>query len=213
MKNSPNDKSFFMGRVTASVAHELQNVLAIIRETAGLMQDFMMMGDACQDFENRLSTGLASIKNQVSRGVGLTQGLNRFAHTADHLHCPIDIRDILDRLVLLTERMARNKGFSLSLAPGASHTINHDPVAFQTLCFLCLEALEQTLPSGQALVITPESPGKGARIGFACPGLPMDSAPLIRTWPNWNDLAEACCQYGVELSLTDTCPGICLGFP
>ena len=35
----------FFGRVSASISHELKNVLAIINENAGLLEDFTLMGD------------------------------------------------------------------------------------------------------------------------------------------------------------------------
>ena len=37
MESTQFDKSLFFGKVTASVAHDLQNVLAVIKETSGLM--------------------------------------------------------------------------------------------------------------------------------------------------------------------------------
>lgn len=212
MKSNLNDKTFFMGRVTASVSHDLQNVLAIIRETAGLMQDFLMKGNNCHDLDEKLEKSLSSIKNQVNRGVALTSGLNRFAHTADHRLCPIDIRDTLERLILLTERMAKNKGFTVILAPGAFPLLNHDPIAFQTLCFLCLEALENTLPTGNTLVISAKNHNTGPTLLFTCPDLSVDTTPSPTSWVHWTSIEDACRLSQVTLSLTDSHPGICLRF-
>lgn len=210
MKNSPQDKSFFMGKVTASVSHELQNVLAIIRETAGLMQDFLMMGDACADLGERLENSLASIKNQVVRGVNLTSGLNQFAHSADHLSCAINVRDTVTRLLGITERIIRNKGFSVTLDPGECPSMECDPVTFQALCFLGIETLIDILPSGQALHITLTNNSGGCHIQFTCPNLTKGDAPLTESahWPYLEDacqknhVALASRQEGVGLSLT-----------
>jgi hypothetical protein len=35
----------FYGKITASVSHEIKNVLAIINENAGLLEDFTFMAD------------------------------------------------------------------------------------------------------------------------------------------------------------------------
>lgn len=40
----------FMGRITAGITHEMRNVLAVIRESAGLIQDLM---EKCQDVPKR----------------------------------------------------------------------------------------------------------------------------------------------------------------
>jgi C4-dicarboxylate-specific signal transduction histidine kinase len=213
MKSNPHDKSYFMGRVTASVSHELQNVLAIIRETAGLMQDFMMMGDRCENLAERLETSLASIKNQVNRGVALTHGLNGFAHSADNLTCTIDIRGTLTRLLHLTERITRNKGFTVGLMAGEAPAPIFDPVVFQSLCLLCLDALAQSLPANRALTVTPaETKGKAA-LTFQCPVPGTDALPEITSFDHWSSLSETCAGHRVTLSLTEGTPGIRLVFP
>ena len=35
----------FFGRMSASISHEIKNVLAIINENAGLLEDFSLMAD------------------------------------------------------------------------------------------------------------------------------------------------------------------------
>lgn len=210
MKNSPQDKSYFMGRVTASVSHELQNVLAIIRETAGLMQDFLMMGDACDDLGGRLDNSLKSIKNQVIRGVNLTSCLNRFAHTADHLTCAIDVRATLEGLLAITERLTRNKGFSVTLDPGSAPSVECDPVMLQTICFLSIETLINALPPGQALHVTLETRDKGCLIRFSCPEASDGQVPPLTGSPHWSVLQDACQTGNVALSSLDGGVGICL---
>jgi len=36
-------KAAFMGRITASATHDMKNVLAIIKESAGLMEDLIAL--------------------------------------------------------------------------------------------------------------------------------------------------------------------------
>ena len=36
--------ALFMGRMTAQATHEMQNILATIRESSGLMEDLLAMG-------------------------------------------------------------------------------------------------------------------------------------------------------------------------
>ncbi|GAB6093890.1 hypothetical protein JCM14469_01420 [Desulfatiferula olefinivorans] len=201
-----------MGRITASVSHELQNVLAIIRETAGLMQDFLMMGDRCTDLEERLDTSLKRIKDQVNRGVGLTHNLNRFAHGPDFLTSVIDTRDALERLLALTERIFRNKGYSVTLSPGDPVALEQDPMAFQLLAFLCLETLTGVLPSGQTLTVSVKRTGPSTVITCCCPSPAAQPVSELTASVLWPDLTEACRQSGVVLGVTESCPGVTLTF-
>ncbi|MCP3901564.1 MAG: sensor histidine kinase, partial [Desulfobacteraceae bacterium] len=41
-----DDKAAFFGKITASITHEIQNVLAIIKENAGLMEDFLLINQS-----------------------------------------------------------------------------------------------------------------------------------------------------------------------
>ena len=72
----------FLGRTTAGVTHELQNVLAIIKESSGLMRDLIFLSDETSDHSrDRFQRSFQTIDNQVNRGVQLLNNLNRLAHT------------------------------------------------------------------------------------------------------------------------------------
>jgi hypothetical protein len=61
----------FMGAVTALTMHEMQNILAIIRESAGLMGDILKV-NARVDFKHRpnMERTLEHISSHVDRGKG-----------------------------------------------------------------------------------------------------------------------------------------------
>ncbi|MBL0716959.1 MAG: sensor histidine kinase, partial [Desulfosarcina sp.] len=100
-----NDKAAFSGKVTASVTHEIQNVLAIIQENAGLMEDILHMNqENLASSGERLQKCIESIKKQTYRGVGLTSALNQFAHTADHALTQINLYDTVKKLLFLVQR-------------------------------------------------------------------------------------------------------------
>ncbi len=41
MNNRDLSETAFMGKITAAITHEMKNVLAIIKESAGLMEDLL----------------------------------------------------------------------------------------------------------------------------------------------------------------------------
>ncbi len=65
---SKTEEIGFMGKVAASLSHEIKNTLAVINESAGLMGD-LLRKDAPEDWPSysRFNDLLASIEEQVQR--------------------------------------------------------------------------------------------------------------------------------------------------
>jgi C4-dicarboxylate-specific signal transduction histidine kinase len=144
MENN-SDKTAFYGKVTANVTHELQNVLAIIKENAGLIEDFMqfqMNPEQLEDFEINLKNILGKIKKQTIRGGNLTTALNGFAHTTDRVEAQIHIYTALEKLLFLTNRLFLLQGIEVNLEKcEKSPSIVIDHVLFQTIILMSIECL------------------------------------------------------------------------
>jgi signal transduction histidine kinase len=97
------------GRINASLTHELRNVLAVIRETGGLLQDILAMAgaDPAHPKTQRLTQGLGTIRDQVMRGSEILDRMNRFAHSADHPLEHFGIREASLEFFQLTERFLK----------------------------------------------------------------------------------------------------------
>ena len=117
MKKTSLDKTAFFGEVTASVAHDLQNVLAIVQETSGLMQDILFMNKDSlpPEVSEKFTNSISAMKKHLSRGIGITSGLNRFAHTADSPEASIDICDTIEKLFLITKRILNHKNIIIEI--------------------------------------------------------------------------------------------------
>ncbi|MFH7327096.1 sensor histidine kinase, partial [Desulfurivibrio sp. C05AmB] len=75
----------FFGTVVAVITHELKNVLAIINENKGLLEDFAHLARQ-EERELEPDTALttaAAIGRQVERADIIIKNLNRFAHSPD----------------------------------------------------------------------------------------------------------------------------------
>ena len=108
-----------MGAVTALSMHEMQNILAIIRESAGLVGDVLSI-NARVDFKHRpkMEQALEHITTQVARGKNLLEATSRLAHSSDDdllLNCDLSI--YARTVALLSERLVRLKGASVSFTP------------------------------------------------------------------------------------------------
>jgi C4-dicarboxylate-specific signal transduction histidine kinase len=131
----------FFGKMTASISHEINNVLAIINENAGLLEDLTLMADRGAAIEpQRLKNMSRAVMKQVSRADAIVKNMNRLAHSVDESIKTIDLNDILELLVALSNRFASTRGVvirpKLNEGPLKLRT---SPFFLMNLLWLCLD--------------------------------------------------------------------------
>ncbi len=138
----------FFGTVTASISHEIKNVLTIINETSGLLDDFALKAQLTEGELDpaRARDTAAAIARHVRRADGIVRNLNRFAHSADRSRESIDLLDLLELFVALAGRLAANRGARLQLAAeGDAVNVVTAPFSLLHLLWRCLEFALVTL--------------------------------------------------------------------
>jgi hypothetical protein len=162
--------SLFFGRITAAFTHEMRNVLAIIRESAGLMEDLMTLSQNDSfPHKERFVRSLTAIGTQVKRGIELSGRLNRFAHSTDEAEATVDLNQTLEEIVFLSERFARLKGVTLSLIPYArALTVVTFPIGLHMAVFGCLECCWNRMAAGGNVALTLGQKGQEAIVSFVC---------------------------------------------
>lgn len=132
----------FSGSMTASISHEIKNTLAIINESAGLLNDLASLAEKGRPLSpERLKTLSANIIRQVQRADDIVRRLNRFAHSANQPVIATDIREIFDFTIALVARLATMKGVTLTVAPGNEVQVNIRPFVLENLLWICLKNL------------------------------------------------------------------------
>jgi hypothetical protein len=156
MDNAEDREIRFFGRVAAGFTHELKNVLAIVKETAGLMEDLLAMTpEGVFPHQPRFQRGITTILEQISRGVDLSTRMNRFAHSPDRSVAQVDLNESVDQVCLLAERFARVKGVTLSVVPaGKPPTVLSCPVKVLLSIFKAYECCWTHLASGASVLGT-----------------------------------------------------------
>jgi signal transduction histidine kinase len=153
----------FFGAMTASISHELKNVLAIINENAGLMGDLthMMMKSGSVDLD-RLHSLAGRFGGQVSRADRIIKYLNQFAHSMDHPVKEMDLCEELQLAVDLSHRFADMKAVRLELnLPEAPICISTNSFFLLQLLWLCLEyAVDVSGPQKTVKIDCNKYPGK-----------------------------------------------------
>ena len=144
----------FISRINASLTHELRNVLAVIRETGGLLQDILSMQAPEKDTALRIQQGLGSIQDQVLRASGLLDRMNRFAHATDHEEESLDLRETATAFFRLTERFCRMAQISLDVeTEGPEIRIRISRFYLFSALFQALESC-LSLPEGSTVTVS-----------------------------------------------------------
>jgi len=169
VETHPREVAFF-GRITAAFTHDMRNVLAIIKESAGLMEDLLALSqNAAFPQKDRFARSLATIEAQAKRGIELSGRLNRFAHSTDEAVATFDLNEILEQVVFLSGRFARLKEVTLSLIPYADPLpVVASPIALHMAAFGCLECCWDRMAAGGNISLSLGQKGQEAIVSFVC---------------------------------------------
>ncbi|WP_372680104.1 sensor histidine kinase [Desulfosarcina sp.] len=158
----------FFGEISASISHEIKNVLAIINENAGLLQDMVMMIEKGMPLSpERLSVLARSLTRQVNRGDRIVKDMNRFAHSADHSSESVDIGEVIQFICLLAARLIAMKGEPPRIeVPATPITADTNRFFLEDLVWTCLcRAMDARAPD-QNICIVAEKAGNAPQIRF-----------------------------------------------
>ena len=162
----------FFGTVTSSVSHELKNVLAIVNENAGMIEDLLAFAAQGRAIDPaRLLKAAQAIKVQIRRGDTIIKNLNSLAHSVDETEAAIVVDQAVELALGLTARMAAMRGVAVTMGPPAdSVTVRTAPFAFQQLMWRCLDDATACAASlGGAIDIAVETVAHGACIRLKGP--------------------------------------------
>jgi hypothetical protein len=104
---SGHPHAVFLARLTAGATHEVRNVLAIVKESAGLVDDLVTLaGPGGHPDPERIREALARIEVQVGRAADLLTSMNRVAHGIDRHEERVDLGEACEHVVRLCRRFA-----------------------------------------------------------------------------------------------------------
>ncbi len=159
----------FFGKMSASISHEIKNVMAIINENAGLLEDLTVMAEKGMPIDpERLKTQASRIMKQIRRGDDIIKGMNRFAHSLDEPLRQVDLNDTLGLVCILSGRFASMRGITLGVeSPSTQVPVITSPFFLQNLLWLCLDFAMGSAGAGKAVVLRAEKIETGAKIRFS----------------------------------------------
>jgi hypothetical protein len=158
----------FFGKMSASISHEIKNVLAVINENAGLLEDICFMADRGKPGDTtRLKKIAGDVKDQVRRADRIVTVMSRFAHSADELSRETDLGELTALLGLLAMRSAAMRGVAIqTLAPSAPVLVTTFPFGLLNLLWICLDCAMTAAGPGKTLELVAEKTTEGGLIRF-----------------------------------------------
>lgn len=213
-----HQEAAFMGRITASMTHELRNVLAIIKESAGLMEDLIEFGKADPaQYKEKFTRHIGKILSQVDRGTTLAGGLNKFAHAPDSRLVEINMEEFLDHVVALSRRLAQMKLVTLEVQPAtASIAVVNDPLALHMTIFSAVDGLLQLAPAFKSISFRASQDGEHVHVDLTMEGRTEGFAGRLthlRETPVWAALLETAGRVGAGVDLDEDLGRVRLSLP
>jgi signal transduction histidine kinase len=155
MKPPAYPEATFLSEVTASATHELRNVLAIIKESNGLMGDMVQLcaGGGNLD-EGRMRRAGDRVDAQVKRGADILSGLNRLSHCLDVDSGILDLQEEVELVAFMIGRKARNRRQTLTVDSGASGAqVQAPPLQLQMALYAAVKLCIEAFPEGSSLAL------------------------------------------------------------
>jgi light-regulated signal transduction histidine kinase (bacteriophytochrome) len=179
----------FFGRISAAVSHDLKNVLSIINEKTGLLEDFCFMARRGGSVDmDRVNAIAAQVKTQVARADQIIRRFNRFAHTTDHPVAATDLGETAASLVMLAQRLLSHSEVTVTVLPADPPVvIATRPLLVQELIWVGLEWAIARGDQSREIPMAVEAAPDGATVRLGplsgLPGDVVDDAFLADTTP------------------------------
>jgi signal transduction histidine kinase len=152
----------FAATMIGEVAHELNNRLATLRETVGLLEDLARAGKSGAAATARAH---ASLDDQVGRALNIVRTFGGLGGALASAAGGFDVGAAIDDLLGMTARWARRQSLSIErkIVPGLP-AAGGDPAIFLCLVHRLLARSAAALQAGGSILVRSESAGDGIRV-------------------------------------------------
>lgn len=202
-----------IGRIIASLTHELRNNLNVVRTSMGLAQDICKMGKKGLKHADKMEKGLDKIDAHSKRAVESLNQANWFGHAMDHETRSYKVAEMAASVAHLMERLAGQSETVLKTEfTGADPKAEGPAIRVFLAASMMVDAcLEKTSPGAELALVPVEEGGRpGVKCVFRKGGDKASAESLAQALPLGFDQVLA--QIGAEVKGLDDGPGLLLLF-
>jgi light-regulated signal transduction histidine kinase (bacteriophytochrome) len=163
----------FFGKVNASISHELKNILAIISETAGFLNDLADLAKKGQNLKiSMIEECSDSIAEDIQRGFTTIKQMNQFAHSVDTPVKEIDLLEILQLTIKLSGFLSFSNSVQISNIENNIQPVLTCPFLLHNLLYqILIFTYESTGSSGDIHISLNSSNKDGVHLVFSSPSI------------------------------------------
>jgi len=145
----------FIGKVLAVFSHEINNHLAILKESAGLIGDLIELGKTSSRKELKEILKITqAIKNQIEQTTYFCNKLNGFGHGMEKPLSAFNIHKSIEELMVLLGRVMNQKIVCLEKDFAANMPLFYsNPLKIQFLIFCLIEKHLRRLDKNSRIII------------------------------------------------------------
>ncbi|MCF6246376.1 MAG: hypothetical protein L3J69_03345 [Desulfobacula sp.] len=158
----------FFGKMSVSATHEIKNTLAIIKESAGLLEDLSIMAQKGQSLSTQhINTISQRVARQVKRSDMVLRKLNRFSHSVDQSKEIVDLEKTFGFVLNLASRLVEMQGVSFKVtSPVAPLRINTSLFYMENMIWQAIEAACSIVDKEKQIMISFGTDGAKVSIKF-----------------------------------------------
>jgi signal transduction histidine kinase len=215
MRASQHPEAAFLAAMTASATHEVRNVLAIIKESAGLVGDMAhASGERGVMDREKVFRALDRIETQVKRGADLLTNLNRLSHTLDHDLSTVDLGEEVEQMLFRGQRFARKRGQQVAAGNRTNEcTLTVNPLHLHMVLFAALERCLETMPEGSTVTVEVHQDPGARRVEYGGASVEGQEVALHLGTEGLADLEKLAGPLGATVERCEPGYGIRILFP
>jgi len=150
------DRLASLGELAASIAHEINNPLAIIAESTGWLKTRISRGNELPEhLESDFNLAFGKIESAVERARRISHNFLRFARNPDAVVREFDLSDLVAEVAELTGNIAAGRDVTLDISAAANSSLlaSSDPFRLrQVLLNLVTNAVQAVAPGGSVSI-------------------------------------------------------------
>lgn len=174
----------FFGKTNRLISHEMKNVLAIISETLGLLNELVEMAEdeGMKLPPGKLKSLSKGILEEMERANVLTRDMNAFAHSVDEFIDEVDVAKAITLMIKIVRLNARFKSIEIDFTEGDAFVVASSPfflnnVLYHAICFALAHA-----DAEKGIGITLASRPDGVQVQFT--GLSAGAGETAEAFPD-----------------------------
>lgn len=186
----------FFGTTNRLISHELKNILAIISETLGLIDELMELSETGTELQpGKLRSLSKSVMEEIERANAVIRSMNTFAHSVDEFIREVDLKETVSLMLQFSKLNSISKNIEVRFPGTDTHTIYTSPFFLENLLHHAIHFAMLAVGPDRQIHVSLHPDAAGIKVSFSG----MDSG-RVGSFPTTHSelIAKA---IGAEISL------------